>query len=226
MGSFWERVIQPQVFALLALRYPRAGRPLPPERWRSAIAAGQYILVSRKAYAAVGGHEAVRGEVVEDLRLAQELTRAGFSPALRSAVDHLHTRMYRSLPEILEGWTKNLAVGSRQTLPAGLGLLAPWGMGLHLLTFWVLPPAVLLLALVGGVGGAPLLSWSAVCTGVGVGIWSQASIRFHSSPLYGLAFPVGAAALAWIAVRSALRGRKVVWKDREYDVGESVDRSP
>src|SRR5204862_4476465 len=62
MASFWERLVQPQVFTLLAIRYPDMGTPLPARRWRSAIANGQYMLFRRAAYDALGGHEAVRYE--------------------------------------------------------------------------------------------------------------------------------------------------------------------
>ena len=44
MGSFWERLLQPQFFILLAFRFPRTGTPRRPARWRHAIANGQYLL--------------------------------------------------------------------------------------------------------------------------------------------------------------------------------------
>ena len=77
MVSFWEQLVQPQVFLLLALRYPRMGVPLPARRWRSAIANGQYLLFRRDAYQEIGGHAAVRYEAAEDLRLAQRLVAGG-----------------------------------------------------------------------------------------------------------------------------------------------------
>ena len=78
MDSFWERLVQPQIFGLLALRYPLMGRePLDQRRWRSAIANGQYLLFQRASYQEIGGHVAVRYEAAEDLRIAQHIGATG-----------------------------------------------------------------------------------------------------------------------------------------------------
>jgi chlorobactene glucosyltransferase len=63
MGSFWEQLLQPQFFMLLAFRFPRAGTPKKPHQWKHAIANGQYILFKQEVYEASGGHEAVAGVV-------------------------------------------------------------------------------------------------------------------------------------------------------------------
>ena len=60
MSSFWERVIQPQIFALLSLRYGGTEHVSNAQRAADVIANGQFILVRRDAYDAVGGHAAVR----------------------------------------------------------------------------------------------------------------------------------------------------------------------
>ncbi len=217
--SFWERLVQPQVLSLLALRYPRTGPPLPPDQWREAIANGQYILIRRSSYRALGGHERVKGEVAEDLRLAQELTRTGDPLVVRYAPDSLSTRMYRSLPELVEGWSKNMAVGGAQSVGR---LWQPWvipGILAYLLTFWVVPPGVLLVHGLLGAGHAGVLLWSAGATLTGALLWSGASWRFGVSPGYGLLYPLGALVVAWIALRSGIRGRRrVEWKGRSYRV--------
>ena len=74
--TFWERVVMPQIWLLLGIRYhPR--RVNRATRERDVIANGQFILVRRESYEAVGTHEAVRAEVAEDLALAQAFHRAG-----------------------------------------------------------------------------------------------------------------------------------------------------
>jgi hypothetical protein len=82
------------------------------------IANGQFILIRREAYEAVGRHEALRGEIVEDQRLAQRLVAGGRRIFVAHAEDLMETRMYRSLAGIVEGWSKNLALGSSQAAPA------------------------------------------------------------------------------------------------------------
>jgi chlorobactene glucosyltransferase len=236
MESFGERVIQPHMFALLGLRYPMIRRPIEPPRWLDAILSGQYLLVTREAYEGIGGHEAVKGEVVEDLRLAQELVRAGGRITLRGAGDDLSTRMYRSLGDAVNGWTKNVAIGARQA-GGRLGALAIPGMAAFLLVVWIVPPLVLVAALVSvsvptaalpEVPGAapPLLVWAAGATGISLLLWAGAYRRLAAPIHYAPLYPLGAVVAIWIGIRSWLRGsRKIVWKGRTYSGGKAESGS-
>ncbi len=125
MVGFWEKLLLPHVFALLWLRWRDPAAVQRARRPRDALAGGQFILVRRAAYDRAGGHAAVRGEVVEDLALAQRVVAAGGRLYLGIAEELIETRMYRSLRQILEGWTKNLAAGSRLAAGAFLRPLVP-----------------------------------------------------------------------------------------------------
>ncbi|MGH7482055.1 MAG: glycosyltransferase, partial [Longimicrobiales bacterium] len=160
MGTFWERVIMPQILVLIFSRYLDAGRVNSPRKPQDVIANGQFILVRREAYEDVGGHEAVRNEIVEDLRLAQRFVEHRRPLFMAYAEDLLATRMYDSLAELGEGWTKNLAMGSRATVSGWLRPLLPWLLAALLLLLWVVPPYALLLGLLGVVTGTTLL-WAA-----------------------------------------------------------------
>lgn len=221
LGTFAERLVQPQIFLLMGIRFRRLDRVLGPERWQEAIANGQYILVEREPYEDIGGHETVRDEVAEDLRLAQELTRAGFRLSVRSGLDVLSTRMYTSLRELVDGWTKNVAVGARQA--AGRwGASALPAMAGFLVVAWLLPPAVLATALGGRVLGAwsvdPNALWWAALTGaVSVLVWAAGYRRFDVSARYAVLYPLGAAVALFIVLRSGIRGaRRIEWKGRRY----------
>src|SRR5664279_4126175 len=105
--GFAERALMPVIFAELATTYPPKDVCDP----KSPVAAanGQYLLIRREAYDAVGGHAAVATTLLEDVELAKRLKQAGF--ALRFGMsDAVSTRMYRSFPQMWEGWTKNLAL--------------------------------------------------------------------------------------------------------------------
>jgi chlorobactene glucosyltransferase len=218
MGSFWERLVQPHVFTSMVLRYPRQSRPLPRGRWRGAIANGQYLLFRRAAYDAIGGHAAVAGEVVEDLKLAQRLVRTGHTLSMRRAEDDLGTRMYRSLGELVAGWSKNILLGGLATVPPGLlRALTPAGVIGGGVALWMLPPAALLAALLGA-GGSGLLAWSGTVTAVSALLWAAIALRAGTSPLYGALYPLGAAVMIWIFLRAWARGPRVTWKGREYRV--------
>jgi chlorobactene glucosyltransferase len=220
MGTFWERLIQPQIFVLIGMRFPRLNRVVDPPRWRDAIANGQFILVRREPYEALGGHAAVRGEVVEDLRLAQELTRNGGRLTVRGAVDLFSTRMYTSLRELVDGWTKNVATGARQSAVGWAPLALP-GIVTFLLGVWVLPPVLFLslagVWLAGGSVEPALLLWSGITTGFALSIWLGAYSRMGAPAPYGLLFPLGALMVLYIVLRSQLRGRRrIEWKGRRY----------
>lgn len=218
MESFWERLVQPQVFTAMLVRYRDQRLPLPQAEWRSAIANGQYILIRRAAYRELGGHEALKGEVVEDLRLAQRMVRRGMRLSLRMAEDAFATRMYTNLRELVEGWSKNIVLGGMATLPEGMvrRLAAPAAL-LAGLVLWVLPPVVLLLA-VAGVLGTPWLVWSGGVVAISALTWVLVGWRMGAPPAYGLLYPLGALATGHIFVRAWRQGGRVRWKGREYEV--------
>jgi chlorobactene glucosyltransferase len=223
MESFWERLVQPQIFMLMLFRFPRFERTAKNARWRDGIANGQYLLFKRAAYDAIGGHEAVRDEVVEDLVLAQRVKRAGLRLRIRGALDDLATRMYQSLPQLVEGWSKNIVLGGLRSLPPWLRPVMPplslaFGVGL-----WIVPPLALLAA-GAGVGAAPLLLWSATVCAFSVVLWASFTRQMGAPAAYGLLYPVGAAVGAYIFVRSWARGRHVEWKGRRYTLPDPSDR--
>ena len=229
MGSFWERLVQPQVFTLLAVRDPRMGaEPLPQKRWRSAIANGQYIMFRRTSYDALGGHEGVRYEAAEDLRLAQRTVRTGRRLVVRSALDDFGTRMYRGLREIIAGWSKNMVQAGLQTIPPAYRWAAPPLMLLTGFVLWLLPPVALALALTGWLG-ATWLVWSASVTGLIVLFWTAFGVKLGAPAWTGLLYPLGTLVGLWILLRSWLGRDRVEWKGRSYawDVySDTADEHP
>lgn len=224
MIGFWERLILPHIFALISLRYMHLERVNRTRNPRDVIANGQFILIRRDAYQAIGGHEAMRAEVVEDQGIAQRLVASGRRILLAHAEELMETRMYRSLAGIVEGWTKNLAIGSRRAAPAWVAPAVPWLTALFLLLLWVLPPALLVLSLVSGLNGL-IRGWSLTVTAVSLLFWVLAHAVKGVPLLYAAAYPAGALSAAWLFVRSALRGPRVAWKGREYRLG-APDRAP
>ena len=223
MASFWERVVQPQIFMVMLFRYPDFESTARSGHWRDAIANGQYMLFTRAAYEAIGGHEAVHDEVVEDLAIAQHLKHRGLQLRIGSANEGLATRMYRSLRELIDGWSKNLLIGGLQSLPPEARRVAVPMALLSGVALWIVPPLVLAAALT-GIGGARLLAWSTATVGVSVLVWALFSKRMGAPARYGLVYPLGAAVATYILVRSWRRGRNVEWKGRRYRVRAVEDR--
>jgi len=107
VGSLAERALLPVIFGELATVYPpkQVCDPDSPV----AAANGQYLLIRRDAYDAIGGHAAVATVILEDVELARRAKQAGHKLRFHYS-DVVSTRMYRSFGEMWEGWTKNLAL--------------------------------------------------------------------------------------------------------------------
>jgi len=209
MGTFWERLVQPHVFFALQarvgdLRHVNRTRTV----W-NAIANGQFILTTQVAYEAVGTHAAVRDTVTEDLMLAQAFVRGGRDIFLLHAMDYMATRMYRSLREIIGGWSKNLALGASLMAPpiAIVRRLLPYLMWLPVFA-WIGPPLAWL-----------VWRWdfTVIAMAASFGTWLEIYRREQAPWWYALLYPVGAGIVAYVMLRSVWRGgRNVEWRGRLY----------
>jgi chlorobactene glucosyltransferase len=216
MHSFWERIVQPQFFSLLSLRYGGTEHVSHARRPADVIANGQFILVTRDAYDAIGGHAVVRDHVAEDLALAQEYVRTGRRIALVVGTRQLSTHMYASLGELVAGWGKNIFAGGRYTAIGGRVGRALYPLmlaGAPLIG--LAPPAAMLLALLGVLSTAWLV-WGAIGFAVGL-LFYGGTYAFMRAPVwYALLYPLGLAVVLVIAVAAVWRGNRVQWKGRSY----------
>src|SRR5579864_4070898 len=100
-------------------------------RGGSAVTAtGQFMLIRRDAYEAVGGHAAVFNVICEDLEFARLLKQSGRSVLLMGGDDMIATRMYTGWRTLWPGFAKNLVDtlgGPRATLTfAPLTVILAW----------------------------------------------------------------------------------------------------
>lgn len=209
MGSFWEHVVQPSVGGLIL-----AGNDLATvnddARRDKVIANGQLILVRRAAYDAVGGHAAVRDDILDDIGLARAFSGAGHRVRALMLRELFRCRMYTGLGELWHGWTKNLYPGMEFKLGVValvVGLVLVEFLTPYALPFWAL-----------ATGDTLLLGASLALLGLihGVRAWMD---RLFDQPLrYGLLQPLGAAVLVGLLVDSVIRTRAGTrtWKGRVY----------
>jgi glycosyltransferase involved in cell wall biosynthesis len=134
--TFWEMAVLPVVFAELARQYPprKVCDPASP----LAAANGQYILIRRETYDAVGGHTAIADNLLEDVALARAVKGTGRSLRFRYAQDAVRTRMYRSFRQLREGWTKNLALLFPNPGWLAVRYLLWWGIAWGVVSFPVI----------------------------------------------------------------------------------------
>jgi chlorobactene glucosyltransferase len=214
--TFWERLVMPQIWFLLALRYHpetvnRASRA------RDVIANGQFILATRSAYEKAGTHSAVRHEIAEDLALAQTFLQHGQKIHFAFAERLMETRMYHGLAHLIEGWSKNVYLGGRRSFPDEpvLRALMPAMLILAML-YWLLPPAVLLMTAVDPALGH-LMPAALLATGLSAVFWMLICGGMAIPLVYGLGYPLGVLMTLYIILRSSWRGsRKVEWRGRVY----------
>ena len=217
LGGFWERVVQPQIFTVLSMRYGGTESVNKSTLVSNKIANGQCIFITRASYDATGGHASVRSSVAEDLMLAQRFFAARKRVILMLGVKQLSTRMYASLGEIINGWRKNVFAGGLDSMPFGkvgqsilpLALLLPPLMEL-------LPPLALLLWALGITTSSVTIWWALISCAATLVWWIVVYATADENPLYALAYPLGALVLLYIFFTAVVRGRRVSWKGRTY----------
>ncbi len=204
--TFAERAVMSVIFAELAAQYP----PRKVREQNSGITAanGQYILVRREAYDAVGGHAAVATEILEDVALAQLFRDAGKRVYFRYGGDAVRTRMYRTWEQLREGWTKNLALLFPQ----------PERLALRNLFLWFMAWSTLGVAVSGA--AAQHFVWIAFAAPWLLLYWRIRAANFATTNnLIAIAF--GPPVFAYLLLRSkkAHANGQVSWKGRAYNVG-------
>lgn len=221
MVSFWERAIQPAVFAILLARF---GGTIEIENAKNAadvIANGQCFMMTRAAYDKVGGHFAVRDTVAEDLMMAQRTHEAGLRVSLVIGTRQLSTRMYDGFRSIVRGWMKNVYAGGRMAMRGGLigRLLFPLALvgGPLFIILPIIAATALLVATAMGMHiPGVLIAWCGVAT-IAL-LWFFAAINsFARTPWWRAVFvPLGMIIFSAIGLAAVIRGQTVEWKGRVY----------
>ena len=164
---------------------------------------GQFLLIDRAAYQGVGGHEAVKGRILENFWLAKQLRFANVPLHCRSGRGVFSFRMYpEGWRQLVEGWTKGFASGAGQTPLCLLLLIVTWLGGLFFAPIGVV------------IGCAPLL-WLAVyglCVTQVAWLLRRAGTFHWSAAVF---YPMLILFFFAVFTRSIFRaGKTVSWKGR------------
>jgi len=208
MVTWGERWIQPYFLWALMAFYPLGLAFILRWPWLS-FTIGQFMLFRREVYFAVGGHAAVRDDVVDDMALGRNVTAAGFRWRLMDGTALVRCRMYHSFREAWQGFSKNLfPVLGRRVLPflfvygwLGWVIFQPWVV---IISAWL---------------GLPLdldVGKALIAVGLALSLFGIAYARLRV-PLYLVAFyPLTMAlnlAIGLYSVVLSLQGR-ASWKGR------------
>ena len=212
LGSWGERAVLPSTLAMVMLGSGTMAQINDPTDCDHALANGQYVLVSRRAHEALGGFEAIRGEIVEDIAFARRLKADGrFRLVLADGSRLVRVRMYTSLRELWHGFTKNMYLGAD-------GDLRKLGAGALLLALLSVAPAAL--AIDGAARKRPLRALEALlCLANGIVVEAHGLRKTGIPRAFAWYAPFGYAVCGAILVNSTVRtltGRGVEWRGRRY----------
>ncbi|HSS45635.1 MAG TPA: glycosyltransferase family 2 protein [Thermoanaerobaculia bacterium] len=211
--GFWENVLMPPLPAAI---YLGAGFLLNLDRPRwIAAGGGAGNLIRRTVYEALGGHEALKNSVIDDVRLALNARQAGHRTRAVRAEDRISVHMYRGFREVCDGFTKNIAY----VFQGAFGLAFAGLTGVTLLIG--LAPALTLAA---ALLGAPVPRDDVVLAAAAYGLMVSARLAMAlaiGSPLWpAWTHPIMAVVWAGIIGRSLydrVVRRRLTWRGREFD---------
>ena len=211
--NWYEKALLPYVFVRLAHFYSFAD--VNDSAKTVAAANGQFLLIRRDAYEAVGGHASVAGDLLEDVALATRVKERGYKIWFASGQGIVRVRMYRSFSAMWEGWKKNLyrLVGGTGNAVAQEILRAVGPIFLALLV-----PGLLWLSR--GSQQRAVAVFFGIILGMFVGFAMELRRGGFSARLAGYAVPGRFlyAAVLWASFRSHGRGR-LEWRGRAYPAG-------
>lgn len=223
----FERILQPVASVVLFRIFPpdKANR----ERHRWPFANGQFLLFRREAYDAIGGHEAVREALLEDLAFAWRLHREGARLGLVDASRRMEVSMYDSVRAMRSGWTR-IYIESCGRRPARLIQAAMELLAISL----VLPAAAATAAVAGAIAATRGDEGALAVAGAGMAalVVGFAAVAFlhqrQRAPLAGaFAHPIAALVVAywlWDGARMLRRRIPIRWGGREYVLEPRVRR--
>jgi hopene-associated glycosyltransferase HpnB len=174
-----------------------------------AAAAGGTVLIRREALQRIGGIEAIKGSLIDDVALAKSVKRSG---AIFLGHSGLATSI-RPYPHLADIWQMITRTAFTQLRYSPL-LLALTLLGLT--AVWLAPAGAILFA-----RGWPF-AFGLVAFGISVVSYLPTLMRYGRNPLWALALPLIALFYMAATVGSALnywRGRGAQWKSRAYGSG-------
>ncbi len=211
-GSFWERAVQPVIFGFIAslTRFKNVNDP----DHRSAMGFGAFLMFRRSAYEKIGGHEAGKSDVLEDVLIAKRAKRAGLKLFVADAKQLFSIRMYFGLKEIWFGWEKNMFLAMKKSV-----LKATYNVAV-VLGFVFTPYIILAINIFEQIGWL----WIGMAL-VGVVLVSAAAYKtcdeMELNRNNAVLFPMGALVMAAIMANSmfhTLVRKKTKWRGRVYSV--------
>lgn len=218
--SIWQKMAIPILFYFMLLSWmpfwwmQRSRRTLP------SVAIGQFLFFSAREYRAIGGHEAVKSHILEDVWLGMEMARHHYKQVTLDLSRLVSCHMYTGFGPMWDGITRWLYMISSVSTLAFLGIMA---------TVLLLFLAPFLWLIYGLLLAQPALAWEVlVILQVTIVFLARflAGRRFSQSKTSIILHPFGVVFLLLVgfyATYQHLRGGGVKWKGRVYEAESHVN---
>jgi len=177
-------------------------------------AIGQFMLFKKEVYEAIGGHESVKGEILEDIIISKQVKRCGYKFMIFDGRSNLYCRMYHNFSEVVNGYAKVLFPAFDHSIPVISTVIVSIAVG-YLVPFIMLPLGI-------------IFDWQQIYINI---IVLQIifvlipkiilSIRFRMKAVDLLLHPFSVIYLLSTMVNSVLQYRLntgVCWKGRTYNI--------
>lgn len=207
MRGLWERIVLPAGLMPLLLIFPPSRINNPHDA--ISLANGQFILIRRAVYDAIGGHAVIKDRVMDDYSLAGNVKRAGYRLFVANGADVMRVRMYANLTEIWTGLRK-LSVEV-----CGGWLITTLSLVVNLLIN-VMPVVFLLWAIMSAQWTAALVMGATVSFQV-IYYGLVRMVGFRLPPWSSVTYPVGGMIVTAILLDGMfhlITGRDIKWKGR------------
>lgn len=224
LKGFWDRVANGFIFLMAPImRLHEINDPTKP----TANANGPFMLFTRRAYEAIGGHEAVAAEIWEDAILAEHIKESGHTLRYYFAPELMGVYLYANLPDLLDGWSK---IEYRRLELGRLTVIGEYVNALVVVLFFVLPWVMLPVYLVSWIGTGRFLHlvtatlFFASCAVIVRTLrYVEDFMGLRDDTVYPLMNGFGAGAVAYMVARTAWRfqrGLGASWKGNTYSLKE------
>lgn len=208
LRGLWERVVLPTGLSQLLIVFPPHWVNNPNRKL--SMANGQFILIRRDVYDAIGGHASVKDCMMDDFPLAERIKGAGYRLYIADGSSVMRVRLYTNLREIWAGSIKAAVEITGGWLISTLSFFA-------LFLFNVLPAFLLVWAILTGNQEA---TW-VMSAAVSIQLLFHAFVRmagFRVPPWSSVAYPFGGMIMTVILLDGMIRlasGGEIKWKGRD-----------
>ena len=224
-NDLWTRITLPGLSTFLHTRFSplRVNDP----KQKTGYFFGSFFVITRKTYEAVGTHEGVRHELVEDGALGSKVKQAGFKMKMVRGEEHVDAIWARDLDTLWHG-LRRLVIPLYHQDRVGANLIAVAVFFILFAPFaflaYSVPALVILNGGIAGLAGQVLIVvQAATIANLILATAVQSRFGVFQSAAYALGAPIGGT-LIYLGFASAIvDARKegaVRWRGRQYTVSE------